>query len=67
MSHHQDCPQRLDGFRAPCLCAPLRACEARVADVIRDRILDYAATLDGKASRSVALTCASLATTAGLR
>ena len=53
--------------KKPCICHRLRAAEARVADAIRDRILDYAATLDGKATRSVALTCASLATTAGLR
>lgn len=47
--------------------AAIAAAEARVADAIRDRILDYAAGLDGKATRSVALTCAGLATTAGLR
>ena len=74
MTHDLLCPVTPADSIAPDKCWRCRLIERgradereAVADAIRDRILEYAAGLDGKASRSVALTCAGLATTAGLR
>lgn len=68
MSHHRLCPiTQVPGRPEPCCCVQIETAERDAADAIRDRILDYAAGLDGRASRSVAMTCAGLATTAGLR
>lgn len=73
MSHHPAClcTGNVIGPDETCTCpviaSAIAAAEARVAAAIRDRILEYAADLDGKVSRSVALTCAGLATPAGLR
>ena len=65
--YYDEPPVQCGNCGEECICDRLAQAEARVADAIRDRILDYASSLDGKASRSVALTCAGLATTAGLR
>jgi hypothetical protein len=68
MSHHALCPvTQVPTQPEPCVCLQLETAERDTADAIRGRILDYAATLDGKASRGVAMTCAGLSTTAGLR
>lgn len=51
----------------PCVCTQLETAERDIADAIRDRIHQYADSLDSNRSRSIALTCASLATVAGQR
>jgi hypothetical protein len=68
MTHHPLCPiTQVPNQPEPCCCVQLETAERDVADAIRDRILDYGSTLDGKACRSVAMTCGALATVAGRR
>lgn len=68
MTHHILCPvSQVPTKPEPCVCLQLETAERDIADQIRDRIVDYAATLDGKTSRSVAMTCAELSTVAGHR
>lgn len=66
--HHPLCPvtQSPDHTQC-CCCIALNTAERDMADIIRNRVVEYANSLESQRFREVVLTCANLSTAAGRR